>query len=144
MGAFVLIGTHANTLHAMKLSLLCLLYVLVNVTVYTNARKRIVSRRLGWTVKVHGNWCGPGWTGGLEVPSKEYFRMGLGSVPCLDEVDCACKLHDKSCAHENGCSKKADEDFIRRMREFLEDSPAHENWSLVHKAKVMKKAIESG
>ena len=90
---------------------------------------------------MHGNWCGPGWTGGREVGSKEYFQMDLENVPCLDEVDCACKLHDESCAHENGCSKKADRVFIQTMDNIIEDTPAYENRSLRAKAKLMKKAI---
>jgi len=129
---------HLVSLH---LFLLCLFYILVNVTTYGNARKRILSRRLGWTVKVHGNWCGPGWTGGRYVSSKEYFRLGLENVACTDAVDCACKLHDKECAHESGCSKEADSAFIEMMNNFIEDAPIDESWYLLAKAKLMRDSI---
>ena len=46
-------------------------------------------------VKIHGNWCGPDWTAGQKKPAKDLIPSDR-SVPCLDKLDCAAKIHDMS------------------------------------------------
>ena len=57
-------------------------------------------------VAIHGNWCGPNWTGGRALAASDP-RVDW-SVPAIDALDAACKVHDKDCAHSLGCSAKAD------------------------------------
>jgi len=57
-------------------------------------------------VKIHGNYCGPGWTGGKPFVASDP-RVNW-KVSCLDALDCACKDHDWDCRHPDGCSRKAD------------------------------------
>ena len=65
-------------------------------------------------VKIHGNWCGPGWTAGRNIDALEYKRQGgQFDERCVDELDCACREHDRDCAHPNGCSKKGDTKLIK-------------------------------
>jgi len=41
---------------------------------------------------IHGNWCGPNWTGGRTHP---YIPMPLGYYgPAVDPTDLACQSHD--------------------------------------------------
>jgi len=61
-------------------------------------------------VKIWGNWCGPDWTGGQHVSAQDY--QGSWSAPCKDNLDCACRAHDRDCSHSKGCSKKADDALI--------------------------------
>lgn len=61
-------------------------------------------------VRIHGQWCGPNWTQGKAQPAN---APGVDfSAPCDDALDCACRKHDKDCAHPLGCSRKGDEDLI--------------------------------
>jgi len=62
-------------------------------------------------VKIHGNYCGPNWTGGMPYAASD-SRVDW-SVPCVDSLDCACKKHDRDCSHPKGCSAKADRALIR-------------------------------
>ena len=57
-------------------------------------------------VKIHGNYCGPNWTGGKPYAASD-SRVNW-NVPCVDNLDCACKKHDRDCAHPKGCSRKGD------------------------------------
>jgi len=44
-------------------------------------------------MKIHGNYCGPGWSGG------KYQNSVYGSeVPPLDELDALCQKHDEAYA----------------------------------------------
>jgi hypothetical protein len=63
-------------------------------------------------VKIHGNYCGPNWTGGKPFAASD--RRVDWSVPCLDALDCACKNHDRDCAHPEGCSARADRILSRK------------------------------
>jgi len=63
-------------------------------------------------VKIHGNYCGPNWTGGRNLPSNS--PKVNWSTPCLDALDCACKAHDRDCSHPKGCSAKADRLLSRK------------------------------
>ena len=65
-------------------------------------------------VKIHGNWCGPNWTGGQKVSAQDY--KGSWNSKCIDNLDCACRKHDKACAGELGCSKKADDALLKVAR----------------------------
>jgi len=65
-------------------------------------------------VRIHGNWCGPGWTAGRAVDALTYKEGGgTFNEPCLDALDCACRKHDRDCAHPDGCSRKGDTDLIK-------------------------------
>ena len=60
-------------------------------------------------VKIHGNWCGPNWTGGQKVAAEDY--TGPWDGPTISKLDKACAQHDKSCS-EGGCSKADDTRLI--------------------------------
>ena len=46
-------------------------------------------------VKIHGNWCGPDWTGGRRLSAQEYEEMGLDwNGPVVSPLDAGCRLHD--------------------------------------------------
>ena len=61
-------------------------------------------------VKIHGQWCGPNWTQGKSQPAN---ARGVDfTAPCDDALDCACRTHDKDCAHPKGCSAKADRKLV--------------------------------
>ena len=56
--------------------------------------------------RIHGNYCGPTWTAGKKFVAADP-RVDW-AVPCVDKLDCACKKHDRDCAHPKGCSRKGD------------------------------------
>jgi len=56
-------------------------------------------------LQIHGNYCGPNWTHGMNVPSSDYFLYP--EVAPIDRLDQACQAHDKSCS-QGGCSEKGD------------------------------------
>ena len=62
-------------------------------------------------VRIHGNYCGPNWTAGRAIAASDP-RVDW-SVPCKDKLDCACKAHDRDCAHPKGCSREADSKLIK-------------------------------
>ena len=64
-------------------------------------------------VKIHGNWCGPNWTGGKNVPASEY--SGSWTYPAISKLDKACRAHDKACASrgDKGCCAKDDRKLVR-------------------------------
>lgn len=65
-------------------------------------------------VRIHGNWCGPGWTAGRAIGALEYKQQGgTFNEPCVDELDCACRNHDRDCANPLGCSRKGDSELIK-------------------------------
>jgi len=63
-------------------------------------------------VKIHGNWCGPNWTGGKNVSASKY--RGSWSARALDSLDRACRAHDKACASRGklGCCSRDDDKLI--------------------------------
>jgi len=65
-------------------------------------------------VKIHGNWCGPGWTGGQKVDAKDY--KGSWNAKAVDVLDRACRQHDKRCASrgDKGCCARDDAILIRK------------------------------
>ena len=74
-------------------------------------------------IKVHGNWCGPNWTGGRKLSAEEYANRGLSwTASCTDALDCACRDHDRACSSPKGCSKAADTKLIKAAKK-LQLSP---------------------
>lgn len=65
-------------------------------------------------VKIHGNWCGPNWTGGQRVSAQDY--QGSWQAPCQDPLDCACRSHDLDGSHPKGNSRKGDTALIQSAR----------------------------
>jgi hypothetical protein len=46
-------------------------------------------------MKIHGNWCGPSWTGGRRLTAQEYDERGLDwKGPAKTPLDEACRFHD--------------------------------------------------
>jgi hypothetical protein len=46
-------------------------------------------------MKVHGNWCGPSWTGGRRLTALEYDERGLDwNSKAISPLDEACRSHD--------------------------------------------------
>jgi hypothetical protein len=62
-------------------------------------------------VAIHGNWCGPNWTGGRALPANDP-RVDW-SVKSLDALDSACKVHDRACA-DGGCTAADDRRLARK------------------------------
>ena len=56
-------------------------------------------------MQIHGNYCGPNWTHGLNVPASDYSLYP--EVTPIDALDKACQDHDKDCS-QGGCSEKGD------------------------------------
>jgi len=61
-------------------------------------------------VKIHGNYCGPNWTGGKPLAAND--PKVDWSVKAIDQLDQACKNHDLSC--RNGCSSADDRRLARK------------------------------
>ena len=75
-------------------------------------------------VKIHGNWCGPNWTGGRRLTAQEYDERGLNwNGPVISPLDAACRTHDFSC-RSGQCTKAGDTRLIKaaekRILPFLE------------------------
>jgi len=65
-------------------------------------------------VRIYGNWCGPNWTAGRNIDALTYKQEGgQFNEPCIDKLDCACRNHDRACAHPDGCSRKGDTELIK-------------------------------
>ena len=65
-------------------------------------------------VRIYGNWCGPNWTAGRNIDALTYKEQGgQFDEPCIDKLDCACRKHDRSCAHPLGCSRKGDAELVK-------------------------------
>ena len=59
-------------------------------------------------VRIHGNWCGPDWTGGQREPFN-YSSPPDHYLPPTDYTDASCMRHDKcfaTCRELNPCDKK--------------------------------------
>lgn len=63
-------------------------------------------------VKIWGNWCGPNWTGG-EIVSAENYK-GSWSSPAIDELDTACRSHDRICSVK--CTAAGDRALVKVAR----------------------------
>lgn len=72
-------------------------------------------------VKIHGNWCGPNWTGGQKVSAEDY--QGNWNYPATTPLDEACRDHDRNCFENNGCTRAGDARLIaaaeKRILPFL-------------------------
>ena len=62
-------------------------------------------------VKIHGNYCGPNWTGGKPYASNDP-RVDW-SVKPIDALDRACRIHDLGCS-KGGCSAADDRRLARK------------------------------
>lgn len=72
--------------------------------------------------KIYGNWCGPNWTDGRPISARDYLLAGGDfKDPCIDNLDCACRAHDKDCSHPDGCSAKADRKLVSIARDVLDN-----------------------
>jgi len=68
-------------------------------------------------VAIHGRWCGPNWTGGRNISARDYLLEGSSfKAKCIDDLDCACRTHDKACAGKSGCSAKADRNLAAKAQ----------------------------
>ncbi len=57
--------------------------------------------------KIHGNWCGPNWTGGNKEPYIPSLDQDGHYAPPIDHVDIPCMHHDKcysKCRDKHPCS----------------------------------------
>lgn len=63
-------------------------------------------------MRIHGNWCGPSWTGGQNVDAMDY--TGSWNYPAIDSLDRACRTHDKACGSrgKTGCCSRDDDALI--------------------------------
>jgi len=61
-------------------------------------------------VKIHGNYCGPNWTGGKSLASN-HPDVDWSVIP-VDSLDRACRAHDLSC--RDGCSAADDRRLARK------------------------------
>jgi RHS repeat-associated protein len=60
-------------------------------------------------LKVHGEWCGPDWTGGRVEEYDPSRDVGGYYKPPIDTLDAACEVHDKcyySCRKQFPCEKR--------------------------------------
>ena len=72
--------------------------------------------------KVYGNWCGSNWTDGRKISARDYLLSGGDfKGACIDNLDCACRDHDKDCSSEKGCSAKADRKLASVARDVLDN-----------------------
>lgn len=79
---------------------------------------------------VHGNWCGPGWTGGRKVTASTYDEYGGDwNYPAIDALDAACRDHDKACV--GGCNSAADAELARRATAALTDPDVPKDRALI-------------
>jgi len=62
-------------------------------------------------VQIHGNWCGPNWTGGQKVSAEDY--KGPWDGPVKSPLDQFCRAHDRDCAENNGCTRAGDTRLIK-------------------------------
>ena len=90
-------------------------------------------------VQIHGNWCGPNWTGGKNIDALTFKEQGGDfKGPCIDKLDCACRAHDKDCADPRGCSSAGDRKLVRTA---LLVSLRTRNAALSAKAKLIASGI---
>jgi RHS repeat-associated protein len=102
-------------------------------------------------VPLHGNWCGPNWTGGRVEPydpnhDNDVISVGVSQswqvgiirtpyyLPPVDALDAACENHDKcdaSCRADNKCDKKARRDCMNQCNQALAAGAANSGvWSI--------------
>ena len=81
-------------------------------------------------VKIHGNWCGPNWTGGQKVAAEDY--TGPWDGPTISKLDKACRTHDHQCS-SGRCSRAADTRLINAAKKRIL-SPGDAVWMNVQLA----------
>ena len=64
-------------------------------------------------VRIHGNWCGPDWTAGQVKPAKDIVSTDA-RIPCIDKLDCACKVHDYDVFRNGGRSRNSDSNLAAK------------------------------
>jgi len=62
-------------------------------------------------VRIHGNYCGPNWTGGKSLASND--PQVDWTVKPIDQLDNACRIHDISCS-QGGCTAADDRRLARK------------------------------
>jgi len=62
-------------------------------------------------VRIHGNYCGPNWTGGKPYAAND-SRVDW-SVKPMDQLDTACRIHDIACS-KGGCTSADDRRLARK------------------------------
>ena len=83
-----------------------------------------------YLVKIHGNWCGPNWTGGKKVSADEY--TGPWDGPVKSKLDACCRTHDQGCS-SGQCSRADDTRLIACARKRIL-SDADQLWMTVQLA----------
>ncbi|MEM5807499.1 MAG: hypothetical protein QW474_03895 [Candidatus Aenigmatarchaeota archaeon] len=73
-----------------------------NVGIYLPPKEIKLSEKSPFDIKIHGNWCGPGWSG------EEYSKPKLTNfdVPAIDSLDECCKEHDRCVQNTPGLQNK--------------------------------------
>jgi RHS repeat-associated protein len=83
-------------------------YVEENPLLAVDPSGRLPAFLQGWPFALHGNWCGPNWTGGFVAEFNELTAAERRDVePPIDPVDAACEKHDKCygrCRDGHPCS----------------------------------------
>lgn len=80
------------------------------------------------TGKVHGNYCGGGWTRGRNIPEKKMYTVPY--VKPIDRLDAACMAHDQDCAN-GGCSARGDRRLRKAALKEAADNPKNRNIALL-------------
>ena len=81
----------------------------------------------GWVdplglVKIHGNWCGPDWTGGRKEPYNRASDRNNHYAAPLGRLDTACRVHDMCfarCRVDNACNGTGKENCMIRCDNVL-------------------------
>jgi hypothetical protein len=68
-------------------------------------------------VKIHGRWCGPNWTNNQVKPAED-ANAADRKGKCMDQLDCACKVHDLQ-IKDNGPSFESDTELMRKAEAIL-------------------------
>ena len=70
--------------------------------------------------KIHGFYCGSGWTRGKNHPEAKMFELDF--VKPIDDLDRACMLHDEDIAL-NGASRSGDLLLAKRATKIAVTNP---------------------
>ena len=91
-------------------------------------KRRLIGALKRRLFKAHGRWCGPNWTNGRKIASRDFW-IAEGrpysfnndwDYPAVDSDDRACRTHDLRCAKSSvGCCQWHDVALARS----LNDSP---------------------
>ena len=89
------------------------------------------------SLRIHGMYCGPGWTRGQFHPEAKMFELEY--VRPIDDLDYACMIHDTSIAME-GTSRSSDLQLAEDARRIAKANK-FKNPFLAAKAKAVEKAM---